>query len=111
MANLGAQRITNCGAGALGSQLPNNLARQGFKDLRVNDRDRIEEHNVGTQLYGESNIGAWKVEVLCQRLFRTSGIEIGAFRTPCGASSLMWPKVYSKTVHECSNVALKRLCL
>jgi hypothetical protein len=42
------------------------------------DRDRVEEHNVGTQLYGESEIGAWKVEALRQRLFRATGVEIEA---------------------------------
>lgn len=77
---LATQRITICGAGALGSHLADNLARQGFQHLRVIDRDRIEEHNVGTQLYGESEIGAWKVEVLRQRLFRATGIEIDGLR-------------------------------
>jgi molybdopterin-synthase adenylyltransferase len=79
-AKLAGQRLTLCGAGALGSNLADNLARQGFRDLRVIDRDRIEEHNVGTQLYGESDVGAWKVEVLKQRLFRATGIEIDAHR-------------------------------
>jgi molybdopterin/thiamine biosynthesis adenylyltransferase len=72
--------LTICGAGALGSQLADNLARQGFRQLRVIDRDRIEEHNVGTQLYGESEVGAWKVEVLRQRLFRATGVEVEAIR-------------------------------
>jgi molybdopterin/thiamine biosynthesis adenylyltransferase len=48
--------------------------------MRAIDRDRIEEHNVGTQLYGESDIGGWKVEVLKQRLFRATGVEIEAER-------------------------------
>src|SRR5260370_41090411 len=74
------QRVTLCGAGALGSQLADNLARQGFQHLKVIDRDRVEEHNVSTQLYGESDIGAWKVEALRQRLFRATGIEIEAAR-------------------------------
>jgi molybdopterin/thiamine biosynthesis adenylyltransferase len=56
------------------------LAIQNFAPLRVIDRDRIEEHNVGTQLYGESEVGAWKVEVLKQRLFRAAGVEIEAHR-------------------------------
>src|SRR6516165_8841743 len=76
VAKLAQQRLTISGAGALGSHLADNLARQGFRDLRIIDRDRIEEHNVSTQLYGESDIGAWKVEVLRQRLFRATGIEI-----------------------------------
>jgi molybdopterin/thiamine biosynthesis adenylyltransferase len=70
--------FTLCGAGALGSHLADNLARQGFQTLRVIDRDRVEEHNVSTQLYGESDVGSWKVEVLRQRLFRATGIEIEA---------------------------------
>jgi molybdopterin/thiamine biosynthesis adenylyltransferase len=78
LAKLGAARVTLCGAGALGSHLADNLIRQGFGPLRVIDRDRVEEHNVSTQLYGESDIGAWKVEVLRNRLFRAAGVEIDA---------------------------------
>jgi molybdopterin/thiamine biosynthesis adenylyltransferase len=77
---LATQRITLCGAGAIGSHMADNLARQGFRNLRVIDRDRIEQHNVSTQLYGESDVGAWKVESLRQRLFRATGIEIDAVR-------------------------------
>ena len=80
LARLAGQRLTICGAGALGSQLADNLARQGFRQMRVIDRDRVEEHNVSTQLYGESEVGAWKVEVLRQRLFRATGVEIEALR-------------------------------
>jgi molybdopterin/thiamine biosynthesis adenylyltransferase len=77
---LAKERLTICGAGALGSQLADNLARQGFRQLRVIDRDRVEEHNVSTQLYGESDVGSWKIEVLRQRLFRATGVEIEAIR-------------------------------
>lgn len=72
--------VTLCGAGALGSNLADNLARQGMRQLRVIDRDRVEEHNVSTQLYGEADVGGWKVEVLRQRLFRATGVEIEAVR-------------------------------
>ena len=78
-AKIAEQHVTLCG-GALGSQLADNLARQGFRHLRVIDRDRMALHNVSTQLYGESEVGAWKVEVLRQRLFRATGIEIDAIR-------------------------------
>jgi molybdopterin/thiamine biosynthesis adenylyltransferase len=84
IAKLANQHLTICGAGALGSHLADNLARQGFRRLRVIDRDRVEEHNVSTQLYGESDVGAWKVEVLRQRLFRATGIEIEAIRKELG---------------------------
>jgi len=70
--------ITLCGAGALGSLLADNLARQGFHLGKVIDRDRVEQHNVGTQLYSEADVGAWKVEVLRGRLFRAVGFEVEA---------------------------------
>jgi molybdopterin/thiamine biosynthesis adenylyltransferase len=75
---LGAVSLTLCGAGALGSLLADNLARQGFRRWKVIDRDRIEEHNIGTQLYGDAEVGAWKVEALRNRLFRSVGVEIEA---------------------------------
>lgn len=75
---LGATPVTLCGAGALGSLLADNLARQGIRQWVVIDRDRVEEHNIGTQLYGESDIGAWKVEALRARLFRTVGADVRA---------------------------------
>jgi molybdopterin/thiamine biosynthesis adenylyltransferase len=80
LVKLASRQLILCGAGALGSQLADNLARQGFGHLKVIDRDRVEEHNVSTQLYGESDVGAWKVEVLRQRFFRATGIEIDAVR-------------------------------
>jgi molybdopterin/thiamine biosynthesis adenylyltransferase len=70
--------LTLCGAGALGSLLADNLARQGLRQWKVIDRDRVEEHNVGSQLYGEAEVGAWKVEALRGRLFRSVGVEIEA---------------------------------
>src|SRR5688500_9191730 len=75
LARLRELRVVLCGAGALGSNLADNLARQGFARLRVIDHDRVEEHNVGTQLYGESEVGVWKVEALRNRLFRAAGVE------------------------------------
>jgi molybdopterin/thiamine biosynthesis adenylyltransferase len=78
LARLAALRVTLCGAGALGSHLADNLVRQGVRRLRVIDHDRIEAHNVGTQLYGDAEVGARKVETLRSRLFRAAGVEIDA---------------------------------
>ena len=75
---LGEISLTLCGAGAIGSQLADNLVRQGVKRLRVIDHDRIEEHNVGTQLYGVSDVGGKKADVLKNRLFKTAHVEIDA---------------------------------
>ncbi|MBV7327330.1 ThiF family adenylyltransferase [Chloroflexi bacterium TSY] len=73
---LGNLQIVLCGAGAVGSNLAENLARQGVQHLTVIDFDRVEEQNIGTQIYGEGDVGAFKVEVLQAELFRSLGIEI-----------------------------------
>ena len=78
MRHLGEASFTLCGAGALGSNLADALARQGAQNLRVIDRDKVEEKNIGTQIYLQGDVGAWKVEVLRNRLFRTTGVEIEA---------------------------------
>jgi molybdopterin/thiamine biosynthesis adenylyltransferase len=80
MTKLAALRICICGAGALGSNLADNLARQSVANLRLIDKDRIEEQNISTQIYGQSDVGGWKVEVLRNRLFKTTGVEIDAIR-------------------------------
>jgi molybdopterin-synthase adenylyltransferase len=78
VARLAEVPLTLCGAGAVGSLLIDNLARQGVGPWKVIDRDRVEEDNAGTQLFGESDVGAWKAEVLRNRLFRAVGVEIEA---------------------------------
>jgi len=80
MAKFAASRLIICGAGAVGSNLAENLARQGLAHLCVIDRDKVEEHNISTQLYGQSDIGIWKVESLRNRLFRATGVEIEPVR-------------------------------
>jgi molybdopterin-synthase adenylyltransferase len=87
LAKLRDIQIVLCGAGALGSNLADNLARQGFAKLRVIDHDRVEEHNVGTQLYGESEVGVWKVEALRNRLFRACGVEMEPVRKELNAAN------------------------
>lgn len=92
VAKLAKARIVLCGAGALGSNLADNLVRQGFEKLTVIDRDRVEEHNAGTQVYGLSDVGTWKVECLRNRIFRATNVEIEAVRkelTAQNASTLL----------------------
>jgi molybdopterin/thiamine biosynthesis adenylyltransferase len=75
---LAQAQIVVCGAGALGSHLIDTLARQGARRLTVIDQDRVEEHNIGTQIYDEGDIGAFKAEVMQARCFRATGIELEA---------------------------------
>lgn len=75
---LGRVKLIVCGAGALGSLLVDNLARQGVRHIAVIDHDRVEAHNIGTQLYGQSDVGAFKVEALRASCFRSAGVELEA---------------------------------
>ncbi|NER94337.1 MAG: ThiF family adenylyltransferase [Symploca sp. SIO1B1] len=68
--------VTVCGAGALGANITENLARSGFGKLRVIDRDRIEERNLSTQPYYKSDVGAYKAKILTNSLYRALGVTV-----------------------------------
>lgn len=68
--------VTICGAGALGANLTENLARTGLGKLKIIDRDRIEERNLSTQPYYKSDIGAFKAKILTNSLYRALGITV-----------------------------------
>lgn len=92
LATLSRARIVLCGAGALGSNLADNLVRQGAGCVKAIDHDRVEEHNVSTQVYDAAEVGLWKVEALRNRLFRATGVELDAVRrelTPRNAGQLL----------------------
>ncbi len=76
MKKLAAIKIGICGAGAIGSNLAVNLARMGVSNLTVIDKDRVEEHNIGTQVYGVDDIGGRKSECLRNLIHREVGEEI-----------------------------------
>ena len=78
MAQLKDFPVTVCGAGALGANITENLARSGFGKLRVIDRDRIEERNLSTQPYYKSDIGAYKANILTNTLYRALGVTVDA---------------------------------
>ncbi len=70
--------VAVCGAGALGANIVESLARQGFARLKVIDRDRIEERNLSTQPYYRSDIGAFKAKILANALYRALGLSLEA---------------------------------
>jgi molybdopterin/thiamine biosynthesis adenylyltransferase len=78
MAKLKEFPVTICGAGALGANLTENLARAGFGKLKVIDRDRIEERNLSTQPYYRSDVGAFKSKILANNLYRAIGTKVEA---------------------------------
>lgn len=68
--------VTICGAGALGANLTENLARAGLGKLKVIDCDRIEERNLSTQPYYRSDVGAFKAKILANNLYRAIETKI-----------------------------------
>jgi molybdopterin-synthase adenylyltransferase len=92
MARLAGTQVTVCGAGALGGNIAESLARQGFKRLRVVDRDRIEERNLSTQPYYRSDVGGMKARILANSVYRALGTEVEARPeelTPANAGKLL----------------------
>ena len=76
MARMREMAVTVCGAGALGANITESLARSGFARLKVIDRDRVEERNLSTQPYYRSDIGAFKAKILANALFRALGATV-----------------------------------
>jgi molybdopterin-synthase adenylyltransferase len=62
--------ITICGAGTLGANLTEALARMGFTHLRLIDKDRIEMRNLSVQPYSRAEVGAPKARALANTLYR-----------------------------------------
>ena len=68
---LGEANIVIVGAGGLGTTSAETLVRMGFGHVRVIDPDVVELSNLHrVRLYGESDVGRPKVEVLAERLTR-----------------------------------------
>jgi predicted kinase len=74
--NAADRLITLCGAGALGANLTETLARMGLPKLRVIDRDRIEAHNLSTQPWTQQDVGAAKARVLAAMLYRAVAARV-----------------------------------
>jgi len=64
------QRITICGAGALGGNLCETLAKMGFTNIKLIDKDRVEMRNLSTQPYSRAEVGAPKARALANTLYR-----------------------------------------
>lgn len=75
---LGTKHITVCGAGAIGSNLVDNLARQGFKSFRVIDFDRIDSHNINNQIYSYKDVGLLKSVSLSDIIYEACMADVEA---------------------------------
>ena len=70
------RQVTICGAGALGANLTETLARMGLRKLRVIDRDRVEPHNLSTQPWAQQDVGVPKVRALAMALYRAVSARV-----------------------------------
>ena len=92
LASIADLPVTICGAGALGANLAETLARMGLRRLRVIDRDRVEAHNLSTQPWVQQDIGAPKARVLASALYRAVGARVAPQQielTPANAVALL----------------------
>lgn len=78
MAALANASVVVCGAGAIGANLCEGLARVGVRQITVIDFDRIEERNLSTQPWGRRELGQRKARMLGNRLHRDLGVELVA---------------------------------
>lgn len=61
--------ITIIGAGGIGSWTSFSLAKMGAFSLTIVDFDKVEEHNIPSQLYSPEDVGMSKVDAL-QKIIR-----------------------------------------
>lgn len=107
------QTVTVCGAGALGANIAESLARSGFARLRVIDRDRVEERNLSTQPYYRADVGAQKAKTLANALYRALGVRVEALAgelTGQNAGKLLDGLVVDAFDNSASRQAVKDAC-
>ncbi len=68
--------ITVCGAGTVGANLLENLARAGQGPLRVVDQDKVEARNLRNQPYTSLQIGQSKPAALSELLYYAAGVQL-----------------------------------
>ena len=85
--------VTVCGAGALGANITESLARSGFCQLKVIEiAIAWKDATFRLNLIIESDIGAFKAKILANNLYRALGVSIDAHSkelTPANADRLL----------------------
>jgi molybdopterin/thiamine biosynthesis adenylyltransferase len=80
--------ITVCGAGAIGSNLVDNMVRQGFETIRVIDDDRVDAHNLHTQIWQKRDVGLLKTQALNNHVFNVMKMSLDAVKIRLTESSV-----------------------
>jgi molybdopterin/thiamine biosynthesis adenylyltransferase len=79
--------VVVAGVGALGGHLVVGLVRQGFRQVRVVDQDRVSPDNLGTQVYGFPEVGRLKAVALRDLVFRDTEVEVEPVARPITATT------------------------
>lgn len=108
---LASARITICGAGALGANLVEQLARCGAAGVTVVDRDRLEEQNLATQPYGRSELGGYKATLLSAQVYRSLGLQVTAVAKELTQDTAARLLRGSQLVVDCLDNRAGRLCV
>src|SRR5690606_20138862 len=92
--NTHIQAVTIVGLGGTGAQVARSVARMVY-DMKVArlhtpqivlvDPDKVEQKNVGRQLYPEADVGQPKAHVLMRRFNMALGLDISAIDQPVNA--------------------------
>ena len=72
----GTKRVDVIGAGATGSKVVLELAKLGVENIHVWDFDKVKEHNIANQAYGNEHIGLPKVVALASMVKSLTGVSI-----------------------------------
>jgi hypothetical protein len=64
------------GAGGIGSWTALVLAKMGYENITVYDFDNVEDHNIATQFYKQSDLDTEKTKALAENIEMFSGIKI-----------------------------------
>jgi molybdopterin/thiamine biosynthesis adenylyltransferase len=70
------ERINIIGCGGIGSWTAFLLAKMGCQNIFVYDDDIVEDHNIASQFFKESDIGQLKRDALKASILEQTGIEI-----------------------------------
>jgi hypothetical protein len=103
-------RIVVCGAGAIGGNLVEHLARAAVPAvISVIDRDRVEAANVHNQPYDLRQSGLTKVSALAERVYEACGREIEGVHATISAGNARRLLRAAKVVIDAMDNAESRL--
>lgn len=82
-------RVSVIGIGGIGSPIVLTLAKMGIGEITVWDHDKVEEHNVGSQLYRTEDIGNYKVSALRDIIVSLTGSGLRIVPEKVGKDTLI----------------------